>query len=190
MENLVGRKIRGFKFEGDSFLHKMKDYIGKIGVIQYVNSINAVIEFNGGFWDYPLDQIQPHLIPLEVFKLGQKVWDMSIQEEAGVVVGVSGFDFNEITVDFIKSRERYKIDGENEHGQKTLSLAPYTFQGFSQETIIERGTVVYIRDYEVTGWEFGFYDQFKNNQHYIFQDQQKEGESSPWRFCQTENPLI
>lgn len=193
MKNLVGRKIKGFEFEGDYFNSEMKEYIDKIGLIKDFNKNTAVVEFDDATWGYPIDQIQPHLIPLEnveAFKLGQKVWDMGIQEEAGVVAGICSIDFNGIIVDFTKSRERYKIDGINEHGQKTLSTTPYTFLGFSQETIIERGALVYMRDTEDLIWYFGFYDEFKEKKHYIFQNQQKEGDSFPWVLCQTENPLI
>ena len=197
MENLVGRKIRGFEFEvedGLVFHPKMKYYIGEIGLIYKVCKDIVVVQFKDNDWSYPLDKIQPHLIPLEVFKLGQKVWDMSISEEAGVVVKINNGYENEdnpIRVKFNNANEKYTLDGRiNKDYPKTLSSAPYTFLGFSQESIIERGTVVYYRTSEMSSWNIGFYDEFKSNGHYVFQDQKKEGYSHPRKFCQTENPLI
>ena len=190
MENLVGRKIKGFRFEGFKFNVEMKNYIGIVGVIVHQCQNKVRVDFGDDYWFYPIDQIQPHLIPLEVFKLGQKVWDMSISEEAGVVFSIDNSLEHLIIVDFQYVRPKYKIDGVNQHGQKTLSSAPYTFQGFSQETIIERGTVVYFRDSEKNNWNIGFYDEFKKNEHYCFVEQKKEGHSLDWTFCQTENPLI
>ena len=191
MENLVGRKIRGFEFEGANFNSKMKKYIGEIGVIESYFENKVRVEFESDVWYYPLDQIEQHLIPLEVFKLGQKVWDMSISDEAGVVIRIDGFGRYKITVLFIKDKKfGYSLEGINEHGQKTLSTTPYTFQGFSQETIIERGTLVYYRNYESNNWNIGFYSHIEEGKHHCFVDQVKEGSSLHWKYCQTQNPLI
>ena len=195
MENLVGRKIKGFRVElenGLVFNPKMKNYIGEIGVIESVFDNYVKVQFEDDSWIYPLDQIQPHLIPLEIFKLGQKVWDMSISDEAGVVVQVIDFKFDyPIKVEFGEEVLSYTLDGKfNKDYPKTLSTAPYIFQGFSQETIIERGTLVYFRDSECENWNIGFYKEGKSYVHFIFENQQKEGKSFSWKFCQTENPLI
>lgn len=196
MENLVGRKIKGFEFEAKfSLCHydHMNEYIGQIGIIEKVNENDVRVEFKDeNCFYYPLDQIQPHLIPLEVFKLGQKVWDKSISDEAGEVVNIDSGDLvYPIEIKFISGNTTYTIDGRlSSESTKTLSTTPYTFQGFSQETIIERGTVVYVRNYEEFSWEIGFYDEFKDNDHFVFVGQQKEGDSNPWTFCQTKNPLI
>ena len=194
MENLVGRQVKGFEFEGGDpliFNSEMKYYIGKIGTIMSINYYgNPVVEFDDATWSYPLDQIQPHLIPLEVFKLGQKVWDMSISEEEGKVVSIDNSLRHPIIAEFNSIRNYYKIDGINKYGQRTLSSAPYTFQGFSQETIIERGTLVYFKDYKEFSWNIGFYNKFEDGKHFVFEDQNKDGISMSWKFCQTENPLI
>lgn len=75
MENLIGRKIKGFDFDSDvlgslRYIPEMKKYVGKIGIIYrvYKDCVQvkfAITAFLAVTWVYPLDQIQPHLIPLE-----------------------------------------------------------------------------------------------------------------------------
>ena len=66
MENLIGRKIKGFKCRDSNFSSKMEKYIGKAGFIESVLDNRVGVYFENSFYCYyPLDQIQPHLIPLE-----------------------------------------------------------------------------------------------------------------------------
>ena len=90
MNNLIGRKIKGFKFEGKEWLPYvgyMDDRIGEVGEITYLYSDSVEVIFNDNFlWRYPLDQIEKHLIPEEneIPELGE-----------GVLMEVSDFeDFN------------------------------------------------------------------------------------------------
>lgn len=67
MENLIGRKVRGFKFEGESpyFVVGMYPFINKVGVIDNIikNENKFRINFGGGdVYYYPLDQIKDHLV--------------------------------------------------------------------------------------------------------------------------------
>jgi hypothetical protein len=70
MENYIGRKCRGFRFEDgvdgmnwDSYKEK---YIGKIGVITEQGDFYVIIEFEGISWSYPISLIEPHLVEEEV----------------------------------------------------------------------------------------------------------------------------
>lgn len=69
MENkeLIGRKVRGFKFEPSSFLgynHEMNNYIGKEGVICYYDLYNKSyrVNFDEEHWFYPDSEIEKHLV--------------------------------------------------------------------------------------------------------------------------------
>ena len=61
MKNLIGRKIKGFKFE-DGGSSDMDKFIGEIGTIKNVYGNCALVQFKDGWWSYPLDQIEPHLV--------------------------------------------------------------------------------------------------------------------------------
>lgn len=70
MENLIGKKIKGFKFNSDlnrplNYYPEMKSFVGKIGIIRRVYPKAVEILFDTSIWFYPLAEIQPHLIPLE-----------------------------------------------------------------------------------------------------------------------------
>ena len=84
MENLIGKKVRGFKFEGD-YASKMNKHIGKIGEIISVNLKKTIVrvEFTTGSWCYPADQIEKHLVKELPKSFGctntnQKLWDKYI----------------------------------------------------------------------------------------------------------------
>jgi hypothetical protein len=66
MKNYVGRKIRGFRFEdGTDTVEWNSDkekYIGKIGTISYQFLDCVGIQFDNGYWYYPISLIEPHLI--------------------------------------------------------------------------------------------------------------------------------
>lgn len=72
-DNLVGRKMRGFKFEpiqGLAYPDNMDKYIGEVGVI--TETINrdvlsvVMVRFRDGVcWRYPLHLAIEHLIPNE-----------------------------------------------------------------------------------------------------------------------------
>ena len=79
MNNLKGRKIKGFKFEGSAelvYIDSMDDKIGEVGEIKNVYSDSVEVIFNDDcIWRYPLDQIEKHLIPEEneIPELGEGV---------------------------------------------------------------------------------------------------------------------
>ena len=45
MEDLIGRKVRGFKFEGD-YVPRMDKHIGEVGEIISINLKKAQLELN------------------------------------------------------------------------------------------------------------------------------------------------
>ena len=77
MNNLKGKKIKGFKFKDKSphFEDSMSVHIGEIGEISLVLHDRVQIEFEGVSWYYPLHQIEKHLLPEEneIPELGEGV---------------------------------------------------------------------------------------------------------------------
>jgi hypothetical protein len=65
MENLVGKKIKGFKFEGRrgySYARSMDKYIGEIGVITNQDEEAVTVKFKEDWWNYPLPEALEHII--------------------------------------------------------------------------------------------------------------------------------
>lgn len=67
MENLIGRKVRGFKFDDNrgkypSWNEKMEKQIDEIGEIIGINQIGYRVQFADFSWTYPADQIKEHLV--------------------------------------------------------------------------------------------------------------------------------
>ena len=62
-EQLIGRKVRGFKFE-KHWNRKMNAYIGLVGLAERIfqNKMVLVLFDNGISWSYPADQIEAHLV--------------------------------------------------------------------------------------------------------------------------------
>lgn len=62
-EQLIGKKVRGFKFE-KHWNRKMNAYIGLVGLAERIfqNKMVLVLFDNGISWSYPADQIEAHLV--------------------------------------------------------------------------------------------------------------------------------
>ena len=77
MENLIGRKVRGFKFNDNNYIPRnMDSYIGEVGIIEdfICNNKLAVIRYkNRDFYYYPADQIEDHLVEDEIPTLSDGV---------------------------------------------------------------------------------------------------------------------
>lgn len=73
MENLIGKKVRGFKFKGSNYVSFMDKHIGEIGVIEYFDKTDELfrVQFKDEWWNYPLSEIENHLV--EEFKRGELV---------------------------------------------------------------------------------------------------------------------
>lgn len=93
MKDLIGKKVRGFKFEGDYYPATMDEYIGVIGKIVDVckKYKTATVNFNndGYYWDYPLDQIEQHLVKEEP----------TTEEILKMVYDKWGFDVLDVLID-------------------------------------------------------------------------------------------
>jgi len=77
-EKLIGRKVKGFKFEsekGFSYLKSMDNYIEKEGIIKIYNDIYNcfVVSFKDNCYSYPADQIEAHLVEDEIPTLSDGV---------------------------------------------------------------------------------------------------------------------
>jgi hypothetical protein len=78
MENLVGKKMKGFKFEfrGDfSYARSMDKHIGEIGVITKQNKEVVTVKFKEDWWNYLLPEALEHIIQDEpiVPELGEGI---------------------------------------------------------------------------------------------------------------------
>lgn len=86
-----------------------------------------------------------------------------------------------------------KDGGIFEDTPPVLSHTPYTLNGFSQNEVIEKDTLVWVKMTPTSIWQQMFYSHFKDGNHYCFSNQQtsKETEwSSIWTYLETTNPLI
>lgn len=77
MKNLIGKKIKGFKFYDGFYTKAIDDYIGKIGVIIEIFNGSVKVQFaNGMVWSYPLTEALNHIVE-ELPQRGDEVlvWD-------------------------------------------------------------------------------------------------------------------
>lgn len=70
MKNLIGKKVRGFKFDGREmcqYIDKMDAHIGEVGIVKEYSG-DAIksyrVEFKDDFWWYPAELIEQHLVYL------------------------------------------------------------------------------------------------------------------------------
>jgi hypothetical protein len=70
MENYIGRKCKGFRFEhwtaGLEWYRGMEIHIGEIGEIRDQDELEVEIKFEDRAWSYPISLIEPHLVEEEV----------------------------------------------------------------------------------------------------------------------------
>lgn len=71
MKNLIGKKVRGFKFESMKYndLHygtEMDNHIGEIGTIKDSDKEVASVQFKSDWWRYPASLIEQHLVEEDV----------------------------------------------------------------------------------------------------------------------------
>ena len=124
----VGDKVKGFKFSGEDFHSTgwndgMKGYIGEVGEVVDVNSVNFYVKFiDGNCWCYPLALV--HLAKIEEkdtedtseetspFKVGQTVWDVLYGK--GKVVEINVGEEYPVVALFEKAQEvmSYRYDGK------------------------------------------------------------------------------
>jgi len=76
---------------------------------------------------------------------------------------------------------------------QVLSHTPYTLNGFTQNEVIEKDTLVWVRDFSDGMWHQRFYSHFKDGKHHCFKYQKTSKETEEiesWNFLETTNPLI
>lgn len=206
-KNLIGKKVRGFRFEGDAGSEAIKQE-GEIGTIDEIFDCTALVKFGDNRYGYPLDQIEQHLVKDELpsqYEVGMTVYDFSSGE--GVIQLIRmGIDEEvepyPIEVKFLNSEaiiQEYTIDGRYYTGEThpRLSLTPYdlanggaTFPTFKPALPeIEKGTLVFVK----TGfkWEMRFFSHFDESANiYCFINQEKSGKAESWHEYSLTNPLI
>ena len=81
MKDLIGKKVKGFKF-GNGVPSAMDMYIGKVGVVKaYNEDANKVkVVFNDDYWWYPAEQIEAHLV--DEWVVGEE-YEFSDYDDAG-----------------------------------------------------------------------------------------------------------
>lgn len=130
------------------------------------------------------------------FKIGDIVYWQDLQGEVIDAVNGTISCYIKVKVKFNNDNNitYFTIDGRlYSNTPPVLSHTPYTLNGFSQNEVIEKDTLVWVRMTPTSIWQQQFYSHFKDGNHYCFSNQQtsKEREwSSIWTYLETTNPLI
>jgi len=87
-QELIGKKVRGFKFE-KYWNKQMKNCIGKVGIIKHYFKHNNMmfVSFDNECWSYPYDQIEAHLVEDEIQTFTKE--DLKTFYNIGFVNGVN-----------------------------------------------------------------------------------------------------
>jgi hypothetical protein len=84
-QDLIGRKVRGFKFETDNkenYNPNMDKHIGEIGeIIKQLSTGSFQVKFKEEYWNYPADQIEAHLVDEEIPTLSDGVMMLVSDDE-------------------------------------------------------------------------------------------------------------
>ena len=64
MENIVGKKMKGFEF-GRGYVKEMDKHIGEIGVITNQDEGAVTVQFKEDWWNYPLPEALEHIVQEE-----------------------------------------------------------------------------------------------------------------------------
>ena len=107
MKNLIGKKVKGFKFEDDkypsNYNKEMDRYIGEVGeIITHKKDYNSYkVLFKDNFFYYPAELIEKHI--LEEFERGEVVLvrDNDIDEwyEETYITTIEGANYPFVVVD-------------------------------------------------------------------------------------------
>jgi len=78
MDELLGRKITAFKFEGaPGMTHYMQLKVGEVGMITYTGHGYCSVKFtDGARWSYPYPEVLSHLLPEEEVDLDKLFKDL------------------------------------------------------------------------------------------------------------------
>lgn len=97
MKDLIGKKVRGFKFESTSvltYVRSMDTHIGEVGmIIEYYHSDNSFrVQFENDWWHYPASLAKLHLVNDE-FVLPKK-WAVRPKNEKECAAVLEWFNTN------------------------------------------------------------------------------------------------
>ena len=125
------------------------------------------------------------------FKIGDIVYWQELQ---GKVIMSYNITYP-IRVRFTNNRiDDFTIDGRIcIDTPPVLSHTPYTLNGFSQNEVIEKDTLVWVKHEKYSEWKMRYYSHFENGTHYCFDWQQTSKETNninSWTYLETTNPLI
>ncbi len=66
MENLIGKKIRGFKYSNKiGYADSMDKFIGEIGIVYWQNNSEIGVGFKNYVFEYPIKEAIKHILPEE-----------------------------------------------------------------------------------------------------------------------------
>lgn len=125
------------------------------------------------------------------FKKGDIVY---WQDLKGEVMNTDNSEPYTIKVKFLSDYGNYFTNDGRIHKEipPVLSHTPYTLNGFSQNSVIEKDTLVWVRNNDEC-WHQRFYSHFENGYHCCFNDQKTSKDTNgitAWNFLETENPLL
>ena len=116
MEDIIGKKVRGFEFEGyPQFVDSMIRHNGKIGEIFTQEHNRCNVSFEDESWNYPYPEILLHIIEEE-----EKELDMENKELVGKTF--TGFKFDDMKLD--KYNRHSKFEGKEGIVEKVDSVHP------------------------------------------------------------------
>lgn len=126
------------------------------------------------------------------FKKGDIVYWQDLQ---GEVMNTDNSEPYTIKVKFFSDYGNYFTNDGRIHEDipPVLSHTPYTLNGFTQNSVIEKDTLVWVRDSDDGCWDQRFYSHFKNGKHHCFANQETSKETNltiSWAYLETENPLL
>ena len=126
------------------------------------------------------------------FKKGDIVYWQDLQ---GVVTNVDFHPHYPIEAKFNNNKVlSFTIDGRSIiETPPVLSHTPYTLNGFTQNSVIEKDTLVWVKQHKDYIWQQQFYSHFKDGKHYCFVNQKtskETGLAQDWNYLETENPLL
>lgn len=120
-KNLIGKKIKGFKFDREShidFDQDMNSYIGKIGEIidyDYDDTYFVLFEDKTGYW-YPSSLIEQHLVDESPNAMDKAITQQFPKDDFGVIVQDNGKEIIDYLVSKgFKNNYRLSGTGTNKH---------------------------------------------------------------------------
>ena len=87
MQQYIGRKIKGFKFEGSTHMFynpKMDNHVGQVGVITAYLGDRFKVEFENDHWNYPATLV------LEQLYIQAEIKTITKEEATALIESITG----------------------------------------------------------------------------------------------------